>query len=72
MANPAIPTTYEEWKHCIVTDCGVDLTPQYIEQRLNALQDKNDEHTKQFIRVYGEQHLLSVITWFKKAQATYQ
>ncbi len=68
MANPAIPRNYNEWKHCIVTDCDVQLTPEYIQERLDALQDEKDEHTRQFINSYGRHHLQLVISWFKQAQ----
>ena len=43
--NDVVPRTYEQWRHCITVDCGMALTPAYIEQRLHALRDDNDDAT---------------------------
>lgn len=63
-----IPATYEEWKHCIIEDCGLKLTPDYISERISALNNEQDEHTRQFVKLYGTQHLKQVISWFMQAQ----
>ena len=63
-----IPNTYAEWQHCITQDCGIPLTATYVNQRLEALSDQNNEHTRHFIRCYGQAHYLRVVEWFKEAQ----
>ena len=67
MTTPIIPTTYEEWKHCIVNECGIPLEKSYVENRISALEKTGDEQTKQFIRQYGQAHYSNVISWFKLA-----
>ncbi|WP_087026358.1 hypothetical protein [Thaumasiovibrio subtropicus] len=69
MSSAAIPSNYQEWKHCITVECGLELTPDYISQRIEALQTPNDHYTKQFTRLYGEQYLAQVLAWFKQARA---
>lgn len=62
-----IPTTFEEWKNCIVIDCKIELTNEFIASRLRVYQDKSNPETKKFKKLYGEQHLNNVIYWLKKA-----
>ena len=69
MSTPVMPSTYEEWKHCITVECGLALTPQYVEKRIAALTSNNDEHTKQFVKKYGPEYTQQVIAWFKEAQS---
>ena len=68
MKNSIIPETYEEWRHCIIVECGLELTPQYISERISALQNNRDYHTQQFVKRYGKQHLQQVLSWFMQAQ----
>lgn len=68
MKDSVIPETYEEWQHCITVECGIELTPQFISQRISALQDQRDYHTQKFAKLYGQQHLQQVLAWFKQAQ----
>lgn len=70
MNAPSIPQSYAQWRHCIVVDCGLELTPEYIAERVAALQDPRDYHTAKFIELYGEQHLQRVIGWFAEAGKT--
>jgi len=63
-----IPRTFEEWRYCIEHWCGIELSPQYIEQRLAAMQNTNDEHTRRFIESYGQAHHEAVLSWFRRAQ----
>ena len=69
MDTLVLPQNYEQWRRCITIDCGVELTPDYISQRLSALNNKKDHHTQKFVKLYGEPHLQSVIGWFVQAQA---
>ncbi len=68
MASSAIPTNYNEWHHCITVECGLTLTPEYISERITALQSDKDEHTRQFVRLYGEPYRQQVLAWFEHAQ----
>lgn len=67
MNTPSPPQSYAQWQHCIVVDCGLELTPAYIAQRLAAFTNAHDDHTKRFVELYGEQHLQRVIGWFTQA-----
>ncbi len=68
MEKSFIPQNFEEWRHCIVVECGLKLTPSFIEERIASLQNSNEHYTKQFIRLYGEQHLQKVLGWFIQAR----
>jgi len=68
--NAIIPNTYEEWRHCIVVECGLALTPQFIAARIHALQDSQDFYTQKFTSLYGKAYLEQVITWFQQAEKT--
>lgn len=64
MAND-FPRSYDEWRRCITVDCGIDLTPSFIEARLRALRDPSDSHTAGFVELYGDGYLDQVIAWFE-------
>ena len=70
MKSAVIPYNYEIWHHCITVDCDLELTPDYIEERISSLQDTNNFRTKQFVKLYGDQHRENVLSWFKQAQNT--
>ena len=59
---------YEDWKRCITIECGIPLTADYVEQRISALEDPNNLHTRKFLNTWGEAHLHKVIGWFKTAR----
>jgi hypothetical protein len=68
MQTPIIPQSYEEWRHCIIVECGLELTPYFIEQRISALQSNNEHYTQQFSRKYGVEHHQRVLRWFIQAR----
>ncbi len=68
MKNSIIPTSFEEWRHCIIVECGLELTPSFIEERIISLQNLKLHHSQQFLKRYGQAHHQRVIGWFKKAQ----
>ncbi|MEM7259971.1 MAG: hypothetical protein AAF404_21570 [Pseudomonadota bacterium] len=70
MPTPTIPQNYHEWKHCIIVECGLQLTPEYISERIVALKNPEDYGTKRFIQLYGDIHLERVIGWFEQARQT--
>jgi hypothetical protein len=69
MATSIIPQNYQEWRHCIIVECGLELTPSFIEARITSLQNESEHYTKQFIRLYGREYLQTVIGWFIQARA---
>ncbi|MEO0443886.1 MAG: hypothetical protein AAFZ92_09130 [Pseudomonadota bacterium] len=69
-ATSAIPSSYEEWRHCITVECGLKLTSNFIETRIATLQNQDDYHTKQFINLYGRDYHAIVVGWFLQAQQT--
>ena len=64
-----VPTSYEDWKHCITVSCDIPLTPQYVQQRIATLTDESDLHTQKFVETWGEAHLARTIAWFRQAEA---
>ena len=68
MAAETPPQNYEQWRHCIIVKCGLQLTPGYISERLSALKNNDDYQTQRFIVLYGEQYLQRVIGWFHQAE----
>ena len=62
-----VPQDYAAWRHCIEVDCGITLTPAWIEQRITALQDDRDHHTRRFVELWGSAHHEQVIGWFRQA-----
>ncbi|MEM6621960.1 MAG: hypothetical protein AAF674_07000 [Pseudomonadota bacterium] len=63
-----IPKTYEEWEHCITEKCGIPLTPAYVAERIEALQNARDYATKKFIDQWGEAHHQRTLEWFREAE----
>ncbi|MEO0393219.1 MAG: hypothetical protein AAF213_08225 [Pseudomonadota bacterium] len=64
-----IPTTYAEWEHCITVTCGVPLTPEYVAERIAALENHQDVHTQKYIEQWGKEQHARSLAWFKEAQA---
>jgi hypothetical protein len=62
-----IPATYADWRHCIEHDCRQPLSAEFIAERLAALRDPANPHTRDFTRLYGEAHLHAVMGWFSQA-----
>ncbi|MEM1007089.1 MAG: hypothetical protein AAF625_19190 [Pseudomonadota bacterium] len=67
-----IPKTYDEWEHCITVKCGIPLTPEYIAQRIEAMQDIGDHDTQKFIERWGKDHHARTVGWFLEAQGRLQ
>ena len=67
-----IPHNYEQWRDCITIRCGLALTSKYIEQRLNELTQSEHPKTKEFVRLYGVDHLRRTISWFERASKELQ
>lgn len=64
-----VPETYEQWRHCIEIECGLELTAQFAAERLTALLNRKDHHTNRFFAIWGTEHHARVLDWFRRAQA---
>ncbi|TAG24224.1 MAG: hypothetical protein EAZ40_06395, partial [Rhodobacterales bacterium] len=62
-----IPATYEQWRHCIQIDCGIELEPRYIQACQQALDGGRSDEAQRFARLYGQAHLRRVLDWFERA-----
>ncbi|WP_019605983.1 hypothetical protein [Teredinibacter turnerae] len=72
MNTELIPTTYEEWHHCITVICQQEMTLPYIEKRIKALNSPSDYMTQQFVTLYGEPQRLKTLQWFEQAKNALQ
>lgn len=62
-----IPLTYEQWRQCIEHDCGIRLTPDFVQERLTVYVDAGNEETRRFVALYGDNHLKNIIQWYSQA-----
>lgn len=68
MKTPVIPQTYAQWRHCIEVECGMALTPAYIDERLAVWCTPSHDEARRFAQLYGEEHRLHVQQWFEQAR----
>lgn len=61
---------YAEWRHAFAERCKIPLTPQYAQERIEALKNPSDPSTAEFTATYGEAYLQQVITWFENVRNT--
>ena len=59
-------TNYEEWHHAITKVGGFDLTSEFCNQRIEALQNEDDPSTKSFVQLYGAPYRDQVVQWFQQ------
>ena len=64
---PFVPRNYDEWKHCITQKCSISLTKKYVQERIIALSNVNNNQTKKFIETWGPSHHERTLGWFQKA-----
>ena len=62
-----MPETYTEWRHCIEVIGKIELTPEYLGDRLAILMDNEHPETIKFAELYGEEHLRRTVEWFCRA-----
>ena len=62
-----IPDNYQAWRRCIEVDCGLRLTPEFVAERIAALENTQDVRTRQFLDCYGEPHRRRVLDWFRQS-----
>lgn len=60
-----IPQNFESWLTCITKQCGIDLTKEFAQSRMEQLTNINHPDTKRFVELYGEKHHENVTNWFK-------
>ena len=60
--------TYEDWKHCIIKLCRIELTEGFVKERLAELRDADCYSTQKFVSSWGDRHRKQVIAWFEQAQ----
>ncbi|MEM6266444.1 MAG: hypothetical protein AAF707_02885 [Pseudomonadota bacterium] len=63
-----VPSTYDEWEHCITVKCGIELTPDYVSKRIAGLEDQSDFFTRKFIDLWGAEHHDRTLGWFREAK----
>jgi len=68
MVTSIIPQNYQEWRHCIIVECGLELTSHFIDARISALQNESEYYTQQFLRLYGPEYRQTVLNWFVQAR----
>lgn len=61
-------SNYAEWREALTVKCGIELSPQYARERIQALENKNDSSTADFVKCYGEAYCQQVISWFQRAE----
>ena len=62
-----VPTSFEQWKDCIVNDCKIKLTEDFVARRLRVYKARRNPETRKFIELFGEQHLNNIIYWLEKS-----
>lgn len=67
MNAPVVPQTYEDWRYCITILCGLELSAEFIEDRIGALNDPREFETQKFTASWGSAHRERVIEWFQRA-----
>ena len=62
-----IPKTYQQWRHCIEFLGEIELSPDFIANRLAILEDDHHVENKKFAKLYGREHLQRTVEWFRRA-----
>ncbi len=61
-----IPQNFADWKVCIEKKCGISLTSEFAAQRLALYDDDSRVETRRFVKLYGQEHLHRVKSWFRQ------
>jgi len=67
MSHEIFPKNYNDWKICITEKCGIPLTTDFVQARIESLSDGSSEERKKFIEYYGIQWVNQVVSYFKQA-----
>jgi len=54
-----IPQTFEQWENCIVNDCKINLTKEFVLTRLEVYNDPKNPETQKFTDLY-EPHTFKI------------
>lgn len=65
--TPALPQTYEQWRHCITVECGIALARAFVAERLQVWNDPAHDEVHRFEQLYGPTHRERVRQWFAQA-----
>ena len=63
-----IPVNFQEWRSCIVNKCKIELTPQFIEERLKVYLNESNPETLKFKKLYGAAHLQNIVHWLERSK----
>ncbi len=66
MEKSDLPTTYDEWFHCITVKCRVRLTPEFARERIAALGNVESPEAVRFAKIYGQTHRERVVEWYQR------
>lgn len=66
-----IPKNYEEWIDCITNKCKINISEQFITERLKVYTQTNNSETIRFKKLYSETHLNNLISWLEIAKSNY-
>ncbi len=61
---------YAEWRTCIEEKCGILLTQTFVHKRIEELNDPTNNHTIEFIKLYGEDYKNLILSWFTQSIPT--
>ena len=67
-----IPTNYLAWRHCIEMECRQPLNNEFAQDRLKALRNTNNTHTKLLQKHYGAEYVRTLIGWFEQTLQTFE
>lgn len=62
-----IPNDYNSWKHCITIECGIELSKDFLQNRIRVLTDVTNQETQKIILLYGQIHIHNLIKWMQQA-----
>lgn len=62
-----IPKNFYEWHKCITEDCCIQLTPNFVQERIKVFENDTHAETIKFKQLYGVQQLQMTISWYKEA-----
>lgn len=57
---------YADWHHAITVRCKIDLTPDYIQSRISALQNPKEKSTQEFKSKYGRPTCIRLLNGLNK------
>ena len=68
MNDEIFPRHFMAWKHCITEKCKIDLSKEYVLERIEKLSNPSSKERQTFIDKYGEHWTSTVLGYFKQAK----